>query len=179
MQKLIDLHGHGVAYRLLVAPVAGVWGLGGHGEEGKRERRRRGIRFRAYPWRRLTMAIGISPGRCTSGSVLCMQTWESWIGEGREPQGSAAALAWVPVSCSAAALRAGGEQGGLGALPPDDDILFVVRQTGLGGGGDLIGDVRHRETSSWWSACKAKGTQGLPASGRWGRRSVGAVPGGV
>ena len=43
------------------------------------------------------MAIGISPGRCTSGSVLCMQTWESWIGEGREPQGSAAALAWVPV----------------------------------------------------------------------------------
>ena len=50
----------------------------------------------------------------------------------------------------------------------DGLILLVVMQTGLGGGGDLIGDVRHRETSSRWSACKAKGTQGLPASGRWG-----------
>ena len=60
----------------------------------------------------------------------------------------------------------------------DGLILFVVMQTGLGGGGDLIGDVRHREVSSRQSACKAKGTQGLPASGRWGRRFVGAVPGG-
>jgi len=68
--------------------------------------------------------------------------------DGTRQQGSTAALAWVPVSCSAAALRAGGEQGGLGALPPDDDILFVVRQTGLGGGGDLIGDVRHREAAA-------------------------------
>jgi len=60
----------------------------------------------------------------------------------------------------------------------DGLFLFVVMQIGLGSGGDLIGDVRHRETSSMWSACKAKGTQVLPASGRWGRRSVGAVPGG-
>jgi len=67
------------------------------------------------------------------------------------------------------------------AVPVAGDglFLFVVMQTGLGGSGDLIGDVRHRETSSRWSACKAKGTQGLPALGRWGRRSVGAVPGGV
>ena len=61
------------------------------------------------------------------------------------------------------------------AVPVAGDglILFVVMQTGLGGGGDLIGDVRHREVSSRRSACKAKGTQGLPASGRWGHRSVG------
>jgi len=61
----------------------------------------------------------------------------------------------------------------------DGLFLFVVMQTGLGAGGDLIGDVKHREASSKRSACKAKGTQGLLASGRWGRRFVGAVPGGV
>ena len=64
-----------MAYRFLVAPVAGVWGLGGHGEEGKRERRRRGIRFSAYPWRRLTMAAGIEAGRGAGGSVVGVQTW--------------------------------------------------------------------------------------------------------
>ena len=55
----------------------------------------------------------------------------------------------------------------------DGLFLFMVTQTGLGGSGDLIGDVGHREASSRRSACKAKGTQGLPASSRWGRRSVG------
>jgi len=55
----------------------------------------------------------------------------------------------------------------------DGLFLFVVMQTELGGGGDLIGDVRHREASSRRSACKAKGTQIWPASGRWGRRFVG------
>ena len=63
----------------------------------------------------------------------------------------------------------------LDAVPVAGDglILFVVMQPGLGGGGDMIGDVRHREASSRRSAFMAKGTQGLPASGRWGRRSVG------
>ena len=41
MQKLVDLKA--MAYRFLVVPVAGVLGLGGYGEEGKRERRRRGF----------------------------------------------------------------------------------------------------------------------------------------
>ena len=36
MQKLVDLKA--MAYRFLVVPVTGVLGLGGYGEEGKRER---------------------------------------------------------------------------------------------------------------------------------------------
>jgi len=49
VQKLVDLKA--MAYRFLVVPVAGVLGLGGYGEEGKRERRR-GTRFGAHPLQR-------------------------------------------------------------------------------------------------------------------------------
>jgi len=57
----------------MVVPVAGLWGLGGHGEEGKIERRWRGFRLMSYPRRRLTMAAGIEAGRGAGGSV---PSWE-------------------------------------------------------------------------------------------------------
>ena len=56
MQKLVDLKA--MAYRFLVVPVAGVLGLGGYGEEGKRERRRRGTRSGAHPLQRGVVVTG-------------------------------------------------------------------------------------------------------------------------
>ena len=60
MQKLVDLKA--MAYRFLVVPVAGVLGLGGYGEEGKRERRRRGTRSGAHPLQRGVVVAGFCPG---------------------------------------------------------------------------------------------------------------------
>ena len=61
MQKLVDLKA--MAYRFLVVPVAGVLGLGGYGEEGKRERMRRGTRSGAHPLQRGVMVAGFCPRR--------------------------------------------------------------------------------------------------------------------
>ena len=61
MQKLVDLKA--MAYRFLVVPVAGVLGLGGYGEEGKRERRRRGTRSGAHPLQRGVVVARFCPGR--------------------------------------------------------------------------------------------------------------------
>ena len=61
MQKLVDLKA--MAYRFLVVPVAGVLGLGGYGEEGKRERMRRGTRSGAYPLQRGVVVAGFCPRR--------------------------------------------------------------------------------------------------------------------
>ena len=60
MQKLVDLKA--MAYRFLVVPVAGVLGLGGYGEEGKRERMRRGTRSGAHPLQRGVVVAGFCPG---------------------------------------------------------------------------------------------------------------------
>ena len=60
MQKLVDLKA--MAYRFLVVPVAGVLGLGGYGEEGKRERRR-GTCFGAHPLQRGVVVAGFCLGR--------------------------------------------------------------------------------------------------------------------
>ena len=60
MQKLVDLKA--MAYRFLVVPVAGVLGLGGYGEEGKRERRR-GTRSGAHPLQRGVVVAGFCPRR--------------------------------------------------------------------------------------------------------------------
>ena len=61
MQKLVDLKA--MAYRFLVVPVAGVLGLGGYGEEGKRERMRRGTRSGAHPLQRGVVVAGFCPRR--------------------------------------------------------------------------------------------------------------------